>query len=437
MKTKYPFWWIAIVLACPLTFALAGPPDGASGPAMGSPYVDLFHGFGLTPPAGTERSTDRIPAQLVSWQMRDAKTNAVLWTLTAGKIVNKEAPADLDAYAKSLAATLKEKENFEVSASQVHEIAGHQAVDFKGTTEGKVRWWQRQVQIATGQGNFVLLRMTGPADAAESMDATMTAVLATVKIIDPKEALAQREKNLQAGAEFLKTLTPEKLAAAIQSEPQYGLIRNYGQVQGGQVIRQSLTSRDNAKGAEIRCDVLYNAADKGKTRDMTTSAFSSADRTIESWEQAQRDSMDKGTQVGWKISTETVPAKGGSKTSSRTIPPEIRNYYLPRALKETLSQLLDLKKPATYGFAVYSGSAFDVYTITVVGPAKVEIDGKEVQAYQVDIQPAEDGPHVQQYVDKKGRALRSVAPGGWISQTADKETFLKTYPGAAQWLGKD
>ena len=211
MKTKNQFWWIVAALVCPLAPAFAEPPAASqpSGVAMGSPYVDLFHGFGLTPPAGAERGTDRILAQLVSWKMRDAKTNAILWTLTVGKIVNKEAPDDMGDYAKSLAATLKEKENFQVAASEVREIAGHKAVDFKGTTEGKVRWWQRQVQIASGKGNFVLLRMTGPADAADSMDATMTAVLATVKIIDPKEALAQRERNLKAGRNSSRPSLPK------------------------------------------------------------------------------------------------------------------------------------------------------------------------------------------------------------------------------------
>jgi hypothetical protein len=406
---------------------------------MGSPYVDLFHGFGLTPPAGAERSTDRIPAQLVSWRFRDAKTNAILWTLAVGKIVNKEAPDDLDAYAKSLAAALKEKENFQLAASQVHEIAGHPAVDFKGHTEGgKVQWWQRQVQIAAGKGNFVLLRMTGPVDAAESMDATMTAVLATVKIIDPKEALAQREKNLKAGAEFLKTLTPEKLKAAIQTEPWYALGIIDGKIVNGGVLTQS-AAQDQAKGIEWRID-FFLARPDGEVIHTIMKMSASADRasgTEQLKAQSQTSAIMNLTESDWKITYENASATRGrmTKTVTTTVPPEFRGYYLPHVFIFALPQLLDLKKPATYGFAVYAweSNSFDVYTVTVVGSKKIEIGGKQVQAYKIDIQNTEDSATFENYVDEKGRMIRTV--GG--SMAVDKETFLKAFPKAAEMIGKD
>lgn len=443
MKTKYPFCWIAIALVCLPAFA---EPPAASQPAgleLGSPYVDLFHGFGLTPPAGAERSTDRIAAQLVSWRFRDAKTNAILWTLAVGKIVNKEAPDDLDAYAKSLAAALKEKENFQLAASQVHEIAGHPAVDFKGHTEGgKVQWWQRQVQIQSSKGEFVLLRMTGPVDAAESMDATMTAVLATVKIINPKEALAQREKNLKAGAEFLKTVTPEKLKAAVQAEPRYGLSRCKGELNSGEVTIQT-TAQDQARSIEVRRDVFYVPPGKEIVHAIVKMS-ASADRASGSCrQQVQSQDRDrfKFTQSDWKIQGEKTPATEPvmTDTATKTIPPKIRGCYLPIAFLNILPQLLDLKKSATYGFAIYTPrlSAFDVYTVTVVGAAKIKIDDKDVQACQIDIQPAEDAPQIQEFLDEKGRVLRVVADGGIVADAVDKETFLKAYPKAVDLIGKD
>jgi hypothetical protein len=433
MKTRNPFWWIVLALACPLPLAFAEPPAASQslGLELGSPYVDLFHGFGLTPPAGAERSNDPIPEQLVSWRLRDAKTNVILWTLGVGKIVNKEAPDDLDAYAKSLAATLKEKENFQIASTEVHEIAGHQAVDIKGTTEGKVRWWQRQVQIASGKGNFVLLRMTGPADAAGSMDATMSAVLATVKIIDPKEALVQREKNLQAGAEFLKTVTPEKLKAAIQTEPLYVLASTNGKAKIGRIAWQSLGTREKVQGAEIRMKMLPPTGGDPEQPPTTLTWFCSADRTSESWEEkdgSRAGRQEKGAQTDWKITIETSSKIETAKTVTKVIPKEIRGCYMPGAFGMMLAQLLDLKKPATYGFAVYAAEAkaFDVYTVTVVGAVKIEIGGKEVQGYQVDIQPAEDASRFQMFVDQKGRFLRAVAAGG-TDTAVDKETFFKAY----------
>ena len=443
MKTKCRYWWIVATLVCPLAPAFAEPPAASqpSGVAMGSPYVDLFHGFGITPPAGTERSTDRILAQLVSWQLRDAKTNAVLWTLTVGKIVNKEAPDDMDAYAKSLAATLKEKENFQVASSEVREIAGHKAIDLRGTTEGKMRWWQRQVQIASDKGNFVLLRMTGPTDAADSMDATMTAVLATVKIIDPKEALAQREKNLKAGAEFLKTVTPEKLKAAIQTEPLYTLMSYKGRSDWGECAIQSL-AKDHTKGFELRYDIFLVIHSEEMIHSIHKLS-ASADRASGTDNQKkQSQTFDyQFIQSDWKISDEKAPTTVGSmpKILTKTVPPEIRDCYLPPAFWEILPQLLDLKKHATYGFAVYNYrlNAFDVYTVTVVGSAKIQIGGKGISAYQIDIQPAEDAPCQQEYVDEKGNLLKLVFWTDLVMDAVDKETFLKAFPKAAEMIGKD
>jgi len=156
--------------------------------------------------------------------------------------------------------------------------------------------------------------------------------------------------------------------------------------------------------------------------------------------QSQTFDSIKFTQSDWNITYEkpsdTVVAKGWKVT--KTVPQEIRGCYLPPAFVFVFDQLWDRKKPATYGFAVYAqfANAFDVFTVTVVGATKIQIEEKEVQAYEVDIQQAEDAPRLQQYVDEKGRFLRSVG-GGSVMDAVDRKTLLKAYPKAADLIGKD
>jgi hypothetical protein len=274
------------------------------------------------------------------------------------------------------------------------------------------------------------------------MDATMTAVLATLKIIDPKEAIAQREKNLKAGAEFLKTLTAERIAKVVQKEPWYVLSRIKGEVNSGEVTIQS-AAQDSTKGIEVRRDLFHVPPGKEAIHAIVRMS-AAANRASGSYHQKvqSQDSDNYGfIQSDWKIRGEegwaTRPAM--MEAATKIVPPEIRGCYLPIAFQNVLPQLLDLKKPATYGFAVYTLrlNAFDVYTVTVVGEAKIEMGGKEIKAYQIDIQFAEDAPRCQQYVDEKGRVLRFVGDNGLVSDAVDKETFLKAFPKAAEFIGKD
>ena len=147
------------------------------------------------------------------------------------------------------------------------------------------------------------------------------------------------------------------------------------------------------------------------------------------------------TQKDWNIRSEKAPKGDAPMTENapKTIEPDIRGCFLPNAFQSFIPQLLDLKKPATYGFAVYSPvvSAFDVWTLTIIGASKVDIGGKEVKAYQIDFQTAEDAPHSQIYLDEKGRLLRSFTDGGLVVEYVDKETFFKAFPKTADLIGKD
>ncbi len=434
MKTASLAFCIIVALGC-VPAPAADEPQSHPAADLATPYVDLFHGFALSPPAGAERSNERSPSQLVSWHMRDPKTNAILWTLAVGKIADKSA-ADLETYSKSLAATLRQKESFVIDSNQVCRLAGRDAIDLAGHTEGKVRWWQRQVWVASAKGEFVLVRLTGPGNAAQTLNALMSDILATLRIIDPKEALAQREKNLKAGAEFLKTLTAEKIGKAVQKEPRYALFRVDGKIVGGSIAVEFTGRRDQQVG--FRLETVQVDPVKSEPLRSTSEAVSSVDRASGNWTVNTPNSKAAYTQTDWKITYEP----GAPVPLSQDVPPEIRGCFLPAAFMDVLTRLLDLKKPFTYGFAVASSvrSKFEVYTVTVVGAATIRIDEQEVQAYRIDVQPAEDAPPAEYFVDEKGRPLRAVSNAdsrGIVADTVDRATFAKAFPKALELIGKD
>ncbi len=417
-------WLVFFVVAA---YGQSTQPAGGQAAEPGPRYIDVFNGFSLCPPAGSARISQRTPSQIVSWQGRDAKTGAISWTLTINKVKDAEHATDLKVFAEYLAATLKEKEGFAVESAQVIKAAGKDAVDIKGHTQKNPQWFQRQAWVLTDKVNFLVLRMTGPVDQAKALDELAGKVLASVEIVAPAAAKAQREKNLANGREFLKTLTPEKIKAAILSDPQYFLI-----VQDGKHVgytwtqeRQS-TGRSGASGLEVKSTSWLGPGVGPEASFWVAFDRSEACLTTRDEGESRQVEFSKGT------ITSSITRQGKTTTAPAVKAPQ--DIYLPQGMEMILFRLFDLSRPQAYSFANYSqdAKAFDVLTVRVIGPEQPKPGQQDRKLVRLELQGAEDQPSDALLVDHKGIVLNIDSQGECPAEIrrVAREKILKAFPDA-------
>lgn len=399
-------------------------------------YVDLYNGFSLRPPAQADRNTQRTPSQIVSWTGRQG-AQTVHWTLSISNVKDGRDKSDLKEHAQTIAQTLRDKENFQIEAVNVLNVAGHEAFEVQGQTKDqKALWWQKQVWIGA-KDKFLVFRITGPLSNAPQMEALLAKVLQTVEIINPQQALERRNKNLQAGRELLKGLTDQHLLKAHVPGTRWYLIHRQDKVAGFMHVKETMSDRDGRKLIQVEL-AQYIQADKTNFQ-MKLKASCTVDRKHEQWSQeivsdgaGALSLLDQGGLEGDNIShTMTFRHKPGShpRTASKKVPQDI---YMPMAMSLLLPRMVDLRAKGTYSFARYApqDNSFDVHTMAV-GPLEgIEGNDGPVQARRLEIQLAEDAPPETLWINESGMILRWITASGCIATPSDKAGVLSACPQA-------
>lgn len=467
------------VLSALVTWGACAGAQAAEKVALAAPYRDQMEGFVLRPPADTQRIREPSRSRLVTWIRRDKASGAIVWRFSVIRSRTNENVTDLRAHGKKLALQLKTDDNFLVESVRTETVAGKGAIHIRGRTAGAIRRWQRQVWVQTAPKEFLVFLMTGLPDQKHRLDLICQTVLATLEIRDPEADRAARRKSLERGRALLRGLNDKKLAAAVDPEARWFLMRIGDRDVGFMLVRSRGASRAGIKGFEVKTWALVRPAGE-QARLMKRVLFTTANTTaqvglaltpqvgpvreelppqagpvLEEWKESvqtgsgakavifsERGTLGaaaKGLRIVCEVLQEgRIPIKRTRKptkdpaTRAKDVPPGI---YLPRATAMLLPRLVDLSKPATYGFATYTTKVndFDYRSFTVGEAETIQIAGKNVTATRITDQVAADASPTTVWVDSAGKILRmeNRTPGGaFAMQATGRAEVVRRFPDA-------
>jgi len=431
-KTGYVF------LAAAFWATLATPATAAQS-KLGPRSIDPVNGFSLCPPDGAERDLGVSTTRLARWVMRDARTGAIAWQL----IVRKETLArevTMAALASQLGASLRKQSAVRVEKAAESAVAGKPGVEtafIQGTAGQR---WQHELWAQRGPGEFLVLSISGALGMRGEMDELLGLVAGTWQLTDPREQAELRKENLQRGADLLAAVTPAKIAEAVAGEVQWFLYRRGDSDVGFMRVTCKQAGAGQTQGAEVSTLARLSLPD-GQSVVINRVMFSSANRSTERWtENAEvlrggkvvRRMSESGTCEGGLIAC-TVASDGKSATRKKALEPAAAKNYLPRALAILLPKLVDLSKPAAYGFATYTTSAneFDLRTFTVIGPPAAAPAGAQgPPKVEATDQLAADAAPAAMELTSDGTLLRMSTDAGIVMQRSTRSAVLRRFPDA-------
>lgn len=411
-------------------------PAAAQTVELGKRYIDLSHGFSLRPPLDTVRRRGFSTARLVSWSRKEAKTGAILWTLSVRQIMAKDKSADLRKYSRELETRLIREKKFMVESVKIVSIAGKGAINVKGITGGLIHLWERQVWILAEPGRFLVFAMAGPPDMSKQLDKICDEILTTVRLTDPKAAREEIEKNLTRGKELLASLNDNKLSKTISKAPQWFLLTHKGKDVGFMHVAESWARRERMEGVQVNTCVMLEIP-KDKRRVLTRSLFSTTRGDLERWREHLSVGRGKAavttTEEGLK-KADVIVCSISQGTNLRTRKKKVpESIYLPRAIGWQMFRLVDLTKQTQYAFASYTSleNNFDMRTFAVFGTEKIATVRGEVQAVRVTDQAAADAEPATLWLTPDGKLLRMKTANGLIMNASARASVLRRYPTAA------
>ena len=402
-------------------------------------YIDPQNGFSLRPPAGADRSRTYSPSRLVHWSTRDATTGAVALTLTVRKESGPDAGVTLKAFCEALAARLSRQDDVRVESVVPARLLGKDALYVRMESGQKARRWQYELWVLADPKRFLVLSVNGPLGERDRLESIGRAVAASLQLTDPKSLAALRATNLRRGSDLLKALTAAKLASAVSAEPRWYLYSRAGRDIGFMHVAERMIGRGPAEGLEVRTFARLELKG-GQIMHIRRTMFTTADRSAESWTEVvqirgdgkvTRTMSESGSAAGGTIVCK-VTAGGKSNTRKKAFSGPAAEHYLPRALAIVLPRLVDLTQAGAYAFAGYTTAAndFDMRTFTVMGPEKVTIGAKAVDAVLACDQVAADAEAATLHVRDDGVLLRMETAVGIAMELTTRSAVLRRYAGA-------
>jgi|GEM_PF-2363008 len=427
--------------AAVLCLTVSAPSQETGEIKLASPYIDPVRGFSLRPPVDTIRSRATSPNRLVVWTRRQSPRAPILWRLSVyGRTDDTFKPGgNLLAYSRTLVKRLAKIEGFKAAVPRIVDLAGTKAINLRGLTAGKAKFWQRRVWVYLREDKFLEVRISGPVSEKEKLDAIATAVLKTLKITDPKDARKRRKADLARGAELLKKLTDKKLTGALDNKDQWFLYRRGEQAIGFMLQKETVSVSANKSGCLIKSWIMMKL--DGKTLKLRREMFTTADRSAETWLESGRVESaggnvvmeEKGTKNDSKIDCRIIVGKKTITNKPATAP---KDNYLPRAMAWLLRRMVNLKQPASYAFATYNGRTgrFNLRTFTVVGPDEIEVGGRKVRAIRVTDQLTAETQAADMWVDSDGKLLIMNAADGLTMEIASENAVERRFAQARETI---
>lgn len=438
---RFAFSACCLILALACLTCPAAAQATTPGVELGPPYLAPLHGFSLQPPVNVERHRESGPTKIVSWVYRDPSSGAIAWTLSVLRIKASNHDVSLQVYSQALAEKLRKDEQFDAQATHIVQAAGKEAIDLQGQTTGHNQFYQRQLWVPSDPDHFLVVSLTGPAGQANDLNAIFDAVVATLLLNDPAEAIRTRQESIDRAGQLLAALTPEGLAKAIRTGDQWFIFTIKDKPVGFMLLQESQATEESSAGVAFeQHSALQLPGDQ--VRLLWRRAFSTADREVESW----RDLVQVGEQASY---TSVIYEEGlrqadllmivrrtaAQKTPTQVnIPEEIQPIYLTRALGQLIPRMILDKTGQPLAFGVYNveAHAFDLRTIVPLGQESLDQPDHAVQAWHLTDQPAADQEPADVWLDSNGMLLRMQTADGLIMQACTAQQAKAAFPDAQQ-----
>ena len=429
----------AMAAVAAVTAASSASSAGAAESKLAPRHIDPGNGFSLCPPAGAERDLGVATAKLARWVMRDAKTGAIAWQLTVRKETGDAKDVTMAALANQLGVSLGKQSGIRVEKAAEAAVAGKPGIETAFITGTSGQRWQHELWAQRGPGEFLVLSISGALGLRSEIDELLGLVAGTWQLTDPRRQAELRKENLQRGADLLAAVTPARLAGALPGEAQWFLYRRGDSDVGFMRVTCKQAGGGQDQGAEVSTLAGLSLPD-GQSIAINRVMFSSANRSTERWtEDARvlrdgkvvRQMSESGTCEGGQIAC-TVTSDGKSATRKKPLAPATARCYLPRAFAILLPKLVDLSKPAAYGFAGYTTPAndFDLRTFTVVGPAAAAAGSQGPRGVEATDQLAADAAPAAMELTSDGSLLRMSTDAGIVMEQSTRSAVLRRFPDA-------
>jgi hypothetical protein len=242
----------------------------------------------------------------------------------------------------------------------------------------------------------------------------------------------------------LNGLTGEAIQSALPQTPHWFLVQKNDTPVGWLCMQGRPVRRNREAGYEIRSWAMFQIPNQ-PVRLIQQRQFTNPKMTMGLWSgrvqfgSGQQSALlvEDGLRQGNMIIA-TLTDGQRVDNEKKKIPEKMFGMYLPRAVGTLLPSLLDRTQPAGYTFAEYDRQVndFQIRTVTVVGPERIDVKGKFVQAVKITDQPAVDSEPLTFWVDENGKVLQSRSPDGLVSVSVRPEDVLRAFPNARAVIAK-
>jgi len=416
------------------------------GALLGPRHTDTLNGFSIRRPAGSRVERKPSVTELTRFNVRDAKTGAIRISMrllrgAARKKDRQKEVIDLRTYATTLAKQLQAGQDFKIETGKTRllAVAGKQAVSFQGPFGlGRSRVYCRDVWVHTTPNRFLVVRTIGPLNAAAEIVRISDASVGTLKLFDATAARKKHKAHLARGGKVLASITRASLGAAVAKRGYWLMIQQGGKWVGFCHVVEKSASRERTDGVLVLSEFVLapaGGAQVFRRRDM----YAAFDRTVEKWEtytlRIDTDGKQTShTELGMKqnevLLVQTVLGRATTKDYSRKIP--LQGSYVPQAMERLLGRLIDRREGGAYAFGQYNSATrdFDMRTISVIGPTRVDVGGRMYDAVLLHDQMAIDAPATKVYLDAAGLPLKVVSEDGAVLQQTTAAAVKARFPAA-------
>ncbi|MCD4823125.1 MAG: hypothetical protein K8S55_00830 [Phycisphaerae bacterium] len=455
--------WVAICFG-PVIETLAQ--DAAKDTPRRKRYTDELNGFSIRPPVGWARISKPRTSFLARWiredvdpgknplAKEDPQTINACWKMTVFKSGSRRKLASLEQCAKSLKAEICRKEpSAKVDPPQIISLAGCRTIEIAGTITGEIRklpggriyetkWLFRQAWLEVKPGQFLILKLEALAGdkGKKKFQATWKQFAESLQLSDPAEALAKQKTTIQRSQKFLlEDLTPEKLHAALPAKALWFLILQNKQPVGWYCFKAGAFRREGLPGYRIRSWSMLQPP-KSKAQLVRRILFIDKEMKMESWRvhvqigfgPTAEMIVEDGLRQRGVIFTSFSKHQAQQKTSSKRMPKNVKNIYLPKLAGMLLPRLIDRSKKAAYIFAAYSGAIndFNMRTVKILGPENIQHNDLIVKATKATDQPFVGAETTTLWLDADGNPLWAKSPDGTITEATSRKKILQQFPKA-------
>ncbi|MCC7407333.1 MAG: hypothetical protein IT442_04630 [Phycisphaeraceae bacterium] len=309
---------------------------------------------------------------------------------------------------------------------------------FRLVNQDRSPWVLGHAYLLLDPQTFVMLRMLAPETKFKQVRPVFEAVARSIAVEDPALRDRIRKQQVQQGADWMQSVTPDRIAKSLLPEQWFRMLHD-GKDVGYLRINQRPGKRLSFDGVEVQ--IQSRVEIDRQTIDTLSTMFLSTARDYEDWstkttvrpltppaapkgnappapESISAAETGVRTKGGITVTRQNVT---GTNKYTWDVPPE---GYLPQVLVHLMPALLPRDKPATMGFYAYYPASGEITYRTV----EVQPTGKG--GIQLVSQPSPSVRNESAEFDAAGRLLKRDMPEGGTVIPATRQQI------AAIWKGK-